>query len=214
MISRETFMSAENIKDYYRVLGVRSNATVSEIHIAYWQQAARRHPDKGGNHEEMVQLVEAWKILSDPGKRARYDQLTKYRHDGWHSRQFNDDVREARKRAKDDAARSWAEFEAIYQKAFYIFNQDFYGEDLDGKAAGPYSPLLRPKRSTLRGSEIAKKRQRGNALNVCGGTMLVTVIKFIILLAAMAAAFLLYRHFNGIGRFLCRCGGGVPPPCV
>ena len=133
-------MNASELRDYYRLLGVPYSATVSEIHKAYWQKASRSHPDRGGSHEAMVRLVEAWKILSDPGKRARYDQLFRYQHDGWQSRKFNDDVRDARKGAEEYATRSWAKFEDIYQKAFYTFNRDFYGKDFDRKAAGPLLP--------------------------------------------------------------------------
>jgi curved DNA-binding protein CbpA len=195
-------MNADDVRDYYGVLGVQNSATVSEIHKAYWHLASRCHPDKGGCHEEMVQLVEAWKILSDPDKRARYDQLVKYRHDGWRSRQFNDDVRDARKHAKDDAVRSWAEFESIYQKAFYTFDQDFYGEEMNGKAAGPYSPLMRSKITTLQGKETATSRLPGEAPNSLGGTMLAYTIKALILLAVMMVALLFYRNYSDIGRFV------------
>jgi curved DNA-binding protein CbpA len=195
-------MNADDVRDYYGVLGVQNNATVSEIHKAYWHLASRCHPDKGGRHEEMVQLVEAWKILSDPDKRARYDQLVKYRHDGWRSRQFKDDVQDARKHAKEDVVRSWAEFESIYQKAFYTFNQDFYGEEMNGKAAGPYSPLMRYRSTTLQGEETAKSRLPGNVSNTAGGTMLAYSIKALILLAIMMVALLFYRNYSGIGRFV------------
>jgi curved DNA-binding protein CbpA len=195
-------MNADDVINYYGVLGVQQSATVSEIHKAYWHLASRCHPDKGGRHEDMVQLVEAWKILSDPDKRARYDQLLKYRHDGWRSRQFNDDVQDARKHAKDDAVRSWAEFESIYQKAFYTFNQDFYGEEMNGKAAGPYSPLMRSKISTLQGEESAKNRLPGNVSNTAGGTMLAYSITAIILLVIMMVAFFFYRNYCGIGRLV------------
>lgn len=196
-------METDNLIDYYRVLGVQNTATISEIHAAYWRQASHCHPDKeGGSHEKMVRLVEAWKILSEPNKRARYDQLLKFRHDGWHSRQFDDEVNEARKQAKDDAARSWPEFETIYQKAFYTFNKDFYGEEMNGKAAGPYSPVMWSKSALSRAEEAAKNQAAGNALNTTGGAMLIHIFKTFILLVAMVAAFFIYNNYNGIGRFV------------
>jgi hypothetical protein len=195
-------MNDDILHDYYGTLGVRKTATVSEIHKAYWHQAALCHPDKGGSHDDMVLLVEAWKILSDPVKRARYDQLRKSSQDGWQSRRFNEDVREARNRAKAAAGSSWTEFEAVYQKAFYAFNQDFYGEDLDRRAAGPYSPLMNSENDTGIGKYAAKIRQAGNASNSTGSTLIVNVFKALVLLIVMLAVFLAYRHFWGIGMFV------------
>lgn len=194
-------MNAGELKDYYGLLGVLQTATVSEIHKAYWQRASRCHPDRGGSHEAMVQLVEAWKILSDPNKRARFDQLLKYRHDGWHSRKFDDDVRDARSRAEGYAAGSWAEFEAIYQKAFYTFNQDFYGEDINGKTAGPYSPLMGSRSKGGRIEGASKSKPTDSASNIAGVTMFTYVVKTVILFATILAVLLFYRNYIGVGRY-------------
>jgi len=194
-------MNAEELRDYYGLLGISPTATVSDIHKAYWQQASRRHPDRGGSHEEMVQLVEAWKILSDPISRARYDQLFINRDSGWRSRKFNDDVREARQRAEGYSTRSWEEFEAIYQKAFYTFNQDFYGEGIDEKAAGPYSPLM-GSAGTKRNEGSSKSKAVASVLDTKGGTMFVYIMKTFILFVALMAAFLVYRYTGTIGRYV------------
>ena len=194
-------MNTGELRDYYGLLGVPQNSTVSEIHKAYWQRASRCHPDRGGSHEAMVQLVEAWKILSDPNKRARYDQLLKYRHDGWRSRKFDDDVRDARKRAEGYAAGLWTEFEEIYQKAFYTFNQDFYGEDIDGKAAGPYSPLMGSKNKGGRGEDTFISKPAGSASKTAGATMTAYVVKTAILAAVILAALFFYRNYSGVGRY-------------
>lgn len=194
-------MNEEDLHKYYEVLGVRRTATIGEIHQAYWRLASRYHPDKGGSHEQMVRLVEAWKILSDPVTRSRYDQLVKYRHDGWRSRQHTDDVRAARKRATDDAARTWTEFEAIYQKAFYTFNQDFYGVDLNEKAAGPYSPLMRPPKAVYR-RPIVKCPLQAATPPLSGGMLCVFFIKVVVLLTATLAALMFYQHYLGIGQFV------------
>jgi hypothetical protein len=196
------FMDDDYSVDYYKVLGVSKSATVSEIHQAYWKLASLYHPDKGGKHEQMVLLVEAWKILSDPTKRARYDQQVKYQHDGWRSRQHNYDVQDAVKRAKDDASRTWLEFEAIYQKALYTFNQDFYSKEISEKAAGPYSPLLRPKKAENRFGSPIQKLPAENAVKTVGGLLFIFAIKVLILLLATVAMLLIYRQYAGIGRFV------------
>jgi hypothetical protein len=190
-------MDDDSSVDYYNVLGVRNSATISEIHQSYWKLASIYHPDKGGNHEQMVRLVEAWKILSDPAKRARYDQHVKYKHDGWRSRQHSYDVEEALKRAKDDASRTWPEFEAIYQKAFYTFNQDFYGKEISEKAAGPYSPLLRLKETEYRSEPHIQKPPAENSVKTVGSMLFIYTIKVLILLLATFAALLFYREANG-----------------
>jgi hypothetical protein len=195
-------MNADGSRDYYRLLGVPQGATVSEIHKAYWNLASRFHPDRGGSHEVMVRLVEAWKILSDSEKRSRYDQLLKYRNDGWRSRKFNEDVLDARKGAEDHAARSWAEFEEIYQKAFYTFNKDFYGDEITGKAAGPYSPLMGSKGKGDRIEGTSGSRPADISLNSSGGRMFARLIITVIVFVALGAAVVFYRMYNGVGRYV------------
>lgn len=191
-------MDNGQLKDYYAILGVPQTATTGEVHKAYWQKASRCHPDRGGSHEAMVQLVEAWKILSEPEKRARFDQLLKFRHDGWRNRKFDDDVRDARKRAEGYAASSWAEFEEIYQKAFYTFNQDFYGEDIKDKTAGPYSPLMGS--GSKRGLDKGTLKS-GQISGTAGAAIFAYILKTVILLVAVAAALFFFRIYSGVGRY-------------
>src|SRR5262249_34421175 len=60
-------------RDYYRVLGVKEDATKDDLDRAYRIEARKRHPDGGGNEEEMKALNEAHDILSDPETRRAYD---------------------------------------------------------------------------------------------------------------------------------------------
>ncbi len=66
-------------RDYYEVLGVDKKATAEEIKKAYRKKAIQYHPDKnpGDKHaEEMFkEAAEAYEVLSNPDKRARYDQF-------------------------------------------------------------------------------------------------------------------------------------------
>jgi curved DNA-binding protein len=65
-------------KDYYQVLGVARDALSEDIKKSYRKLARKYHPDvsKEPNAAERMQEVnEAWAVLSDPEKRAAYDQV-------------------------------------------------------------------------------------------------------------------------------------------
>ena len=69
----------ETKRDYYEVLGVSRNADEKEIKRAYRKLAKKYHPDanmKNGidTTRKMQQILEAYRILSDPKKRASYDR--------------------------------------------------------------------------------------------------------------------------------------------
>ncbi len=66
-------------KDYYKILGVERGADEKEIKRAYRRLAVRYHPDKNPGdaqaEDQFKEINEAYEVLGDPSKRARYDQL-------------------------------------------------------------------------------------------------------------------------------------------
>ena len=66
-------------RDYYEVLGVEKNANADDIKKAYRKAAIKYHPDKNPGdkeaEEKFKEAAEAYDVLSNPDKRARYDQF-------------------------------------------------------------------------------------------------------------------------------------------
>ncbi len=70
-------------RDYYEILGVDKSASADEIKKAYKKVAIKYHPDRNPDNKEaeekFKEAAEAYEVLSDADKRARYDQ---FGHDG------------------------------------------------------------------------------------------------------------------------------------
>ncbi len=70
-------------RDYYEVLGVSKGVDEAELKRAYRKMAMKYHPDRNANDPEaekkFKEAAEAFDVLKDPDKRARYDQ---FGHDG------------------------------------------------------------------------------------------------------------------------------------
>ena len=62
---------------YYKTLGVQKGETAAGIKKMYRKLAIKHHPDKGGDEHKFKEISEAYAVLSDPGKRERYDQFGK-----------------------------------------------------------------------------------------------------------------------------------------
>lgn len=73
---------ATRSKDYYDVLGVAENASAGEIKKAYRKLAKKYHPDANPDDpeadERFKEISEAYQVLSDEGRRKKYDRMRKY----------------------------------------------------------------------------------------------------------------------------------------
>ncbi|MBN4089517.1 molecular chaperone DnaJ [Mycoplasma enhydrae] len=108
-----------NKKDYYEILGVSKNATEKEIKSAYRKLAMQYHPDRNSapNAEEKFKEVsEAYEILSDNDKRAKYDR---FGHNAF-----------------DPNSYSFGDSEDIFKSFFESFSTGFGSGDVFGDIFG------------------------------------------------------------------------------
>src|ERR1700723_379304 len=77
-------------KDFYKELGVSSDASAKEIKTAYRKLASDLHPDKKPDGAEQFKAVsEAYSVLSDEAKRKEYDETRRLFAGGGFGRRFN-----------------------------------------------------------------------------------------------------------------------------
>jgi len=75
--TKESIQPPNRDIDYYEVLQLSPKAELETIHRVYRIMAARFHPDnpESGDQEKFLLLSEAYKVLGDAGRRARYDAM-------------------------------------------------------------------------------------------------------------------------------------------
>ncbi|MDJ0573951.1 MAG: J domain-containing protein [Xenococcaceae cyanobacterium MO_234.B1] len=75
-------MPSADYKDYYAILGVSKTASADEIKKRFRKLALKYHPDRNPGDKEAENrfkaISEAYEVLSDPDKRAKYDQFGQY----------------------------------------------------------------------------------------------------------------------------------------
>ncbi|MBV9961249.1 MAG: J domain-containing protein [Parafilimonas sp.] len=114
--------------DYYKTLGVEKNATEDDIKKAYRKLARKYHPDLNPNDTEankkFQQINEANEVLSDPGKRKKYDS---YGENWQHAEQYE----QARQQRSHSSSQSWQDY--TYSEGNESDFSDFF-ESLFGSA--------------------------------------------------------------------------------
>lgn len=73
-------------KDYYKIMGLRRDASLKDVKRAYQKLAHRYHPDVSkvvGGEEKLKEVNEAYKVLKNPQKRAAFDLMEEKLEADW-----------------------------------------------------------------------------------------------------------------------------------
>ncbi|GAA5905220.1 hypothetical protein JCM8208_000319 [Rhodotorula glutinis] len=70
----EAALKKSKMKDHYKILGVETDASEIQIKKAYRMMSLRHHPDKGGDEAVFKEIKASYELLSDPQRRAKFDQ--------------------------------------------------------------------------------------------------------------------------------------------
>lgn len=137
-------------KDYYEILGVDKNASEDEIKKAYRKKAMKFHPDrnKGDSEAEkkFKEASEAYEVLRDSEKRARYDQ---FGHAGVNGQQGPGGFGGGAGVDFDNMG-----FEDIFSRFGDIFGSGFFGEEAFGGGGGRRGRSRRSREPGQPGSDM------------------------------------------------------------
>ena len=164
-------------KDYYQILGVTRNASEKEIKQAYRRLARKHHPDLNPNDKsaeaKFKEINAAYEVLSDPGKRKKYDQFG----DQWeYAEQFAKSG--GQERVRWDFGRGGKTFEYGDLSDFGDIFSSLFGDSGTGSRMrrGPQrgqdieSPIEVSLEEAYHGSTRVIQLQTGEPCTACGGT--------------------------------------------
>ena len=122
--------------NYYQILGVPETATPDEIKHAYRGMAMKFHPDRGGSHEQMLTINEAFEVLYNSKLRSEYDFARTHQNDS----NAQSAAERTAQAARTDAAnypREWSAFDKWLNSMAADFQQAEYGREKSGPFSFP-----------------------------------------------------------------------------
>ena len=159
-------------RDFYEILGVNRNATNDEIKSNYRKMAMKYHPDRNPGDKEaedkFKEAAEAYEVLMDPNKRARYDQ---FGHEGMRGTDFH---------GFDNVGDIFSAFSDIFNFGGGSIFDDFFGSSRSHRGRKYRSPGIQGSdlkitihlslEEVAEGTEKILKIKRYNKCEVCNGT--------------------------------------------
>ena len=136
-------------KNHYEELGLKENATQSEIKSSYRHLVKKHHPDAGGEKDRFLAIQNAWETLNDPFKKEHYDsvlfslnQSSDFRNENWeeklNTKKYNSTI-------KDNEVKNW--IKNIYNPSNRLISQIIkpLSQEIKELSADPYDEELMDK---------------------------------------------------------------------
>ncbi|MDR5658459.1 DnaJ domain-containing protein [Serpentinicella sp. ANB-PHB4] len=123
------------MKDYYKILEIKQDATEADIKKAYRQLAKMWHPDVNkppGAQGKFVEISEAYEILSNPKSRAQYDQIKRNNsyEKAHHDFDFSKQQQQARERGEYYSSISLEDlFKKVFKTTIEVGKATLFGEN-------------------------------------------------------------------------------------
>jgi len=133
-------------KNLYEQLGLKANATLSEIKSSYRRLVKKHHPDAGGENDRFLAIQNAWETLNDPLKKEQYDknlypfqQPSNFSNENWEEK-IN--KRKHTSTIKDNEVKNW--IKNIYNPINRIISQIIkpLSQEIKELSADPYDEEL------------------------------------------------------------------------
>ena len=137
------------IKTLYEELGIKENATLSEIKSSYRSLVKKHHPDAGGEKDRFLAIQYAWETLNDPFKKKQYDKtlspsqkLSNFKNDNWEEK-IN--TKKHSSTIKDNEVKNW--IKNIYNPTNRFISQIIkpLSQEIKELSADPYDEELMDK---------------------------------------------------------------------
>ena len=130
----------------YKELGLKENATQSEIKSSYRRLVKKHHPDAGGEKDRFLAIQDAWETLNDPFKKEQYDknlfslqQSSNFRDQNWED---NVNTKKYSSKVKDNEVKNW--IKNIYNPINRFISQIIkpLSQEIKELSADPYDEEL------------------------------------------------------------------------
>ena len=133
-------------KNFYEELGLKENATQSEIKSSYRRLVKQHHPDAGGEKDRFLSIQDAWETLNDPFKKEKYDNLlfsskqsSNFKNENWEEKL---NTKKYSSTIKDNEVKNW--IKNIYNPTNRFISQIIkpFSQEIKKLSADPYDEEL------------------------------------------------------------------------